>query len=149
MRLISCGFAAFLFVLAAPSARGQIRMIGYADGEEEMSMFASAMAAQMQGAMSAGPEGSGGVNAPPSARLQALQKLEFDRRASTQLSVWATPPKKPEEHKPAAEAPEAPATEAPMPSEAPSGTSAAASSSDITFSRRLRSRSPSFFLRSR
>ncbi len=119
MRLISCGFAAFLFVLAAPSARGQIRMIGYADGEEEMSMFASAMAAQMQGAMSAGPEGSGGVNAPPSARLQALQKLEFDRRASTQLSVWATPPKKPEEHKPAAEAPEAPATEAPMPSEAP------------------------------
>jgi hypothetical protein len=51
----------------------------------------------------------------PSPRLIELQKLNFDRRASTILAAWATPPKKPEEAKPKPAEVTAPAVEEPAP----------------------------------
>ncbi len=100
MRLIQRGFVAFVCVLAPVSADAQVQIIqqlGYTDGGDDFGMPPGAiMLGQEPGA-----EGAT-ANVPPTPRLMALQKLEYDRRPSSILAAWSTPPKKPGEEKPAA-----------------------------------------------
>ncbi|HUR27696.1 MAG TPA: hypothetical protein VM509_05880, partial [Planctomycetota bacterium] len=102
MRLPYSSVALIFLSLAANPAWAQspaqlIRSMQSGDGD--FVEFGEAMM-MMQEGMPSGENGEA-PKGPPSPRLQALQKLEFDRRPSTILATWSTPPKKPEEAKPA------------------------------------------------
>jgi len=90
-----------------------LQALGYIDASEFGQELGGSVVIMGQSPVSA--DGSTAAPAGPTPRLQALQKLEFDRRASTILAAWATPPKKPEEAKPAKPAAEPPKVEEPAP----------------------------------
>jgi chemotaxis protein histidine kinase CheA len=127
MRQKSFFLCAFVLAWAPLAAPAQIEIIEYTgDGEFTTIEGGMVMPAPGEGDGESAPAG------PPTPRLQELQKLEYDRRPSSMLAAWATPPKKPEAEKPPeakpgegqppeAKPPEAKPPEVTPPAEKPAG----------------------------
>lgn len=108
MRQFRFALALSALVAAAEVSHAQVLLqsLGYASSEEFD--ISEAFPPGMVVMHSSGADGEEAPAGPPSARLTALQKLDFDRRPSTILKVWSTPVKPPES-KPAEAKPAEPA----------------------------------------
>src|SRR5688500_3630901 len=122
MSLIRACHVALVCVLATTAALAQIHIISSGDSElQEIGGGMVVMGGEEPDGSEAEPKKPAG---PPTPRSKALEKLEYDRRASAILAAWSTPPKKPEEAKPEepakpAETPDEPAGEAVPAADAP------------------------------